>query len=94
MENSGRQLSLDVFRGITVALMIVVNTPGSGTTTYGPLQHAAWHGFTPTDWVFPTFMFVVGNAMAFSLVKYEGLGNTAFLKKISGEPSLFFSSGF
>ncbi len=94
MENSGRQLSLDVFRGITVALMIVVNTPGSGSTTYAPLQHASWHGFTPTDWVFPTFMFVVGNAMAFSLIKYEGLGNTAFLKKIFKRTIIIFLLGF
>jgi predicted acyltransferase len=94
MENSGRQLSLDVFRGITVALMIIVNTPGSGSTTYAPLHHASWHGFTPTDWVFPTFMFVVGNAMAFSLIKYESLGNTAFLKKIFKRTVIIFLLGF
>jgi len=94
MENSGRQLSLDVFRGITVALMIVVNTPGSGDTTYAPLLHAPWHGFTPTDWVFPTFMFVVGNAMAFSLVKYETLGNVAFLKKILKRTIIIFLLGY
>jgi predicted acyltransferase len=94
MENSGRQLSLDVFRGITVALMIVVNTPGSGDTTYAPLHHAHWHGFTPTDWVFPTFMFVVGNAMAFSLIKYEGLGNAEFLKKVFKRTFIIFLLGF
>jgi len=94
MENSGRQLSLDVFRGITVSFMIVVNTPGSGATTYGPLQHAAWNGFTPTDWVFPTFMFVVGNAMAFSLVKYDDFGNITFLKKIFKRTTIIFLLGF
>ena len=74
--------------------MIVVNTPGSGATTYAPLQHASWQGFTPTDWVFPTFMFVVGNAMAFSLVKYEGLGNSAFLKKVVKRTAIIFLLGF
>ncbi len=94
MENLRRQLSLDVFRGITVTLMIVVNTPGFGDTTYGPLKHAHWHGFTPTDWVFPTFMFVVGNAMAFSLMKYEGLGNMAFLRKVFKRTFIIFLLGF
>ncbi len=94
MENLRRQLSLDVFRGITVTLMIVVNTPGFGDTTYGPLKHAHWHGFTPTDWVFPTFMFVVGNAMAFSLAKYQGLGNVEFLKKVFKRTFIIFLLGF
>ena len=94
MKNPNRQLSLDVFRGITVALMIVVNTPGYGNTTYAPLHHAGWHGFTPTDWVFPTFMFVVGNAMAFSLLKYESLGDTEFLKKVFKRTLLIFLLGF
>lgn len=94
MEPGSRHLSLDVFRGITVALMIVVNTPGSGATTYAPLQHAAWHGFTPTDWVFPTFMFVVGNAMAFSLPKYQIRGDRAFLKKVFKRTLLIFLLGY
>lgn len=62
-----RYLSLDVLRGLTIALMVVVNTPGSWSTIYAPFEHAPWHGFTPTDLVFPTFLFVVGNAMSFSL---------------------------
>ena len=74
--------------------MIIVNTPGNGATTFSPLHHAAWHGFTPTDWVFPTFMFVVGNAMSFSLVKYESLGNSAFLKKIFKRTFLIFLLGY
>jgi predicted acyltransferase len=61
-----RFLSLDILRGITLAAMILVNTSGNGTFTYGPLKHAAWHGFTPTDLVFPTFLFMVGVAMRFS----------------------------
>ena len=94
MENLRRQLSLDVFRGITVTLMIVVNTPGLSDTTYAPLKHAHWHGFTPTDWVFPTFMFVVGTAMAFSLTKYQSLGNAEFFKKVFKRTFIIFLLGF
>ena len=94
MDQTKRYLSLDVLRGITVTLMIVVNTPGNGATTFAPLHHAQWHGFTPTDWVFPTFRFVVGNAMSFTLVKYESLGNGAFLKKIFKRTLLIFLLGY
>jgi predicted acyltransferase len=61
-----RFLSLDVFRGMTVCFMIIVNTPGTGATPFAPLLHASWHGFTPTDLVFPAFLFAVGNAMSFN----------------------------
>ncbi|HCW07844.1 MAG TPA: DUF5009 domain-containing protein, partial [Cytophagales bacterium] len=91
---SNRYLSLDVLRGLTVTLMIIVNTPGNGATTFLPLHHAKWHGFTPTDWVFPTFMFVVGNAMSFALVKYELKGNGEFLKKIFKRAAIIFLLGF
>lgn len=89
-----RYLSIDVLRGITVTLMIIVNTPGNGDTTFSPLLHAAWHGFTPTDWVFPTFMFVVGNAMSFSLPKYESAGESVFLKKVFKRTLLIFLLGY
>jgi len=79
---SSRYRSLDVLRGLTVALMVVVNTPGSWSHVYAPLLHAPWHGFTLTDWVFPTFLFVVGNALSFTLPRYQGLGNGAVLAKI------------
>ncbi|MFM7856239.1 MAG: heparan-alpha-glucosaminide N-acetyltransferase domain-containing protein, partial [Flammeovirgaceae bacterium] len=59
-----RYPSIDALRGITVAFMIIVNSPGNYLTTFAPLLHAEWNGFTPTDWVFPTFLFVMGNAMA------------------------------
>ncbi|NEO42183.1 MAG: DUF1624 domain-containing protein [Moorea sp. SIOASIH] len=65
-----RLTSLDVFRGIAMASMILVNNPGSWSYVYPPLLHAKWHGFTPTDLVFPAFLFIAGVAMAFSLVKY------------------------
>ena len=64
----GRLLSLDVFRGITVAGMLLVNNPGTWSAIYPPLKHAEWHGWTPTDLIFPFFLFIVGVAMAFSLV--------------------------
>lgn len=91
---TNRNLSLDVLRGLTVTLMIVVNTPGNYATTFAPLHHAKWNGFTPTDWVFPTFMFVVGNALAFNLTKYEALGEGAFLKKIFKRTAIIFLLGF
>jgi predicted acyltransferase len=90
---SPRYLSLDVLRGLTVALMIVVNTPGSWEFIYSPFEHASWHGFTPTDWVFPTFLFVVGNAMSFSLKKYEESGESAFLQKIFKRTLIIFLIG-
>lgn len=62
-----RLVSLDAFRGMAIAAMILVNNPGSWNSVYPPLRHADWHGFTPTDLVFPAFLFIVGAAMAFSL---------------------------
>src|SRR6187549_659226 len=55
-----RLLALDVFRGLTVAAMLLVNNPGSWEAVYPPLEHAAWHGWTPTDLIFPFFLFIVG----------------------------------
>lgn len=77
-----RFLALDVLRGLTVALMVLVNTPGSWSTIYAPFKHAAWHGLTITDLVFPSFLFVVGNAMSFSMRKFDAQPNTVFLKKV------------
>src|SRR5665213_556077 len=65
-EPAKRLLSLDVFRGITIAGMILVNSPGN-QTAYWPLDHAEWNGLTPTDLVFPFFMFIVGMSLVFSL---------------------------
>ena len=62
---SQRLASLDVFRGLTIAGMILVNDPG-GSPVYAPLQHAPWHGWTPTDLIFPFFLFIVGVSMVFS----------------------------
>src|SRR5579862_1694300 len=76
-----RYTALDVFRGMTVCFMIIVNTPGSDPT-FSPLQHAAWHGFTPTDLVFPSFLFAVGNAMSFVMPKWNLLSQAEVLGKI------------
>ena len=62
----GRLLSLDVFRGATIAGMILVNNPGDEAVAYWPLLHAEWNGWTPTDLIFPFFLFIVGVSMAFS----------------------------
>lgn len=62
-----RVLSVDALRGLTVAAMVLVNNPGTWSAVYGPLQHAEWHGWTPTDMVFPFFLFVVGVSIALAL---------------------------
>jgi len=94
MGEQKRYLSLDVFRGMTVCFMIIVNTPGSWSHIYGPLRHASWHGFTPTDLVFPSFLFAVGNAMAFAMGKYEALGDAVFWKKTLKRTLIIFLIGF
>ncbi len=70
MQQSNRLLALDVLRGLTVAGMILVNNPGAWNV-FAPLRHAAWNGLTPTDLVFPFFMFIMGVSMFFSLRKYD-----------------------
>lgn len=61
-----RILSVDIFRGATILLMVLVNTPGTWSNVYAPFLHADWHGYTPTDLVFPFFLFIVGTSIAFS----------------------------
>ena len=89
-----RYLALDVLRGLTIALMVVVNTPGSWSHMYAPFMHADWHGFTITDLIFPTFLFVVGNAMSFSMKKLESMGQQVFLKKVFKRTLLIFLIGW
>ena len=91
---NNRYLALDVLRGMTIAFMIIVNTPGSWRDLYAPLAHADWHGFTPTDLVFPTFLFVVGNAMSFALKKLNEMSSAAFYKKVFKRAALIFAIGW
>jgi predicted acyltransferase len=88
-----RFYSLDIFRGATVALMILVNNPGSWDHVFAPLDHASWHGCTPTDLVFPFFLFAVGNAMAFVMPKLEAAGESAFWKKVIKRTLIIFLIG-
>ncbi|MEZ2413636.1 acyltransferase family protein [Muriicola sp. E247] len=76
-----RIISVDIFRGLTIALMILVNTPGTWEYVFPPLRHAEWHGYTPTDLVFPFFLFIVGTSIVFAYRNKEP--NSATYRKIS-----------
>ncbi|MBL0305021.1 MAG: DUF5009 domain-containing protein [Chitinophagaceae bacterium] len=88
-----RFYSLDVFRGATVCLMILVNNPGSWAHIYAPLEHAPWHGLTPTDLVFPFFLFAVGNAMSFVMPRLEAAGDGVFWRKVLKRTAIIFLIG-
>jgi len=88
-----RLLSLDVLRGITIAGMILVNDPGSWGAVYAPLRHAYWNGLTPTDLVFPFFMFIMGVSMFFSLRKFDFAFSGRVVGKISRRFVLIFLIG-
>jgi predicted acyltransferase len=91
---SQRFLALDIFRGLTVCFMIIVNTSGNGATTYWPLKHADWNGFTPTDLVFPSFLFAVGNALSFAMKRWDTMPQQQVLFKIIKRTLLIFIIGF
>ena len=93
-QSSNRLLSLDVMRGLTIAGMIMVNNPGSWKYVYAPLRHAEWNGLTPTDLVFPFFMFIMGVSMFFSLRKYDYKLSSASLFKVLKRTVLIFLVGF
>ncbi|MGB5371316.1 MAG: heparan-alpha-glucosaminide N-acetyltransferase domain-containing protein [Flavobacteriaceae bacterium] len=76
-----RILSVDIFRGMTIVLMILVNTPGTWSSVYAPFLHAEWHGYTPTDLVFPFFLFIVGTSISFSYK--DKTASPAIYKKIT-----------
>jgi predicted acyltransferase len=93
MAKSSRLVSLDIFRGLTVAFMIIVNNPGSWTYVYSPLRHASWNGCTPTDMVFPFFLFIVGVSMWYSLKKYGHEINGASIFRILRRTVIIFIIG-
>jgi predicted acyltransferase len=90
-----RLVSLDAFRGITIAGMLLVNNPGSWSHIYPPLQHASWNGWTPTDLIFPFFVFIVGVAMTFSFGKLieRGTPRRDLLLKTARRSLLIFLVG-
>jgi predicted acyltransferase len=88
-----RFYSLDVFRGATVAFMILVNNAGNWEHIYTPLEHAPWHGLTFTDLVFPFFLFAVGNAMAMVMPRLQEGGQAVFLKKVISRTLWIFGIG-
>ncbi|MCB0609660.1 MAG: DUF1624 domain-containing protein [Lewinellaceae bacterium] len=89
-----RFLALDVFRGMTICLMIIVNTSGDWQFTFSPLKHANWHGFTPTDLVFPSFLFAVGNAFAFVKTRWADKPLSAVIGKILKRTLIIFLLGY
>jgi predicted acyltransferase len=88
-----RLRSLDFFRGLTVTFMILVNNPGSWANIYPPLEHAKWHGCTPTDCVFPFFLFIVGVSFYFSSEKWKHQLTGAAFQKIMKRTAAIFGIG-
>ena len=89
---NSRLISLDFFRGLTIAAMIVVNDPGSWSHVYPPLRHADWHGATPTDLVFPFFLFIVGVSIVLALSKVKKTKSSIYFKIIK-RTIIIFSIG-
>ncbi len=92
---SGRLLSLDVFRGATIAAMLLVNNAGDWKHVYGPLRHADWHGCTFTDLIFPFFLFIVGVAIVFSLSRQaeKGASRASIVKAITRRTLILVALG-
>jgi predicted acyltransferase len=88
-------VSLDVFRGITIAAMILVNDPGSWSHLYAPLEHAEWNGWTPTDLIFPLFLFIVGVSMTLSFASRaaQGATRTPLALHVVRRSALIFAMG-
>lgn len=92
-QKNKRLLSLDILRGITIAGMILVNSPGSWSHIYTPLRHASWHGLTPTDLVFPFFVFMMGVSSYFSMRKYNFAPSRRVIQKIIKRTIVMFLLG-
>jgi predicted acyltransferase len=88
-----RLVSLDVFRGMTIAGMVLVNNPGTWSAVYGPLKHAEWHGITPTDYIFPFFLFIVGVAIPMALDRRieEDIDRKVYVKIFTRSAAIFAS---
>ncbi len=93
MKTVKRYLALDVLRGLTIVAMITVNNPGSWSHIYAPLKHSHWNGCTPTDLVFPFFLFIVGISMYFSFSKYGNTLNRKSFKRLVKRTVLIFAIG-
>jgi len=91
-----RLLSLDIFRGLTVAGMLLVNNPGTWSAIYPPLEHAEWHGWTPTDLIFPFFLFIVGitTHLSLSARRARGDGEGAIVRQILRRGAIIYLLGF
>jgi predicted acyltransferase len=91
-----RLVSLDAFRGMTVAGMLLVNNPGTWSAIYPPLAHASWHGWTPTDLIFPFFLFIVGITTQLSITarRERGDDEAAIRRQILKRGALIFLFGF
>src|SRR6202045_3517347 len=91
-----RLVALDAFRGLTIAGMLLVNNPGSWDAVYPPLEHAPWHGWTPTDLIFPFFLFIVGitTALSMSARRARGDDNAALVKQILRRGIIIYLLGF
>ena len=91
-----RLISLDVFRGITIAGMLLVNDPGTWSAIFPPLEHAAWDGWTPTDLIFPFFLFIVGitTYLSMSARRARGDNDAALVKQILRRGIIIYLLGF
>ena len=92
-QSAARYASVDVLRGLTVAAMLLVNNPGDWGHVYAPLEHAAWHGFTPTDLVFPSFLFAIGVSAWFSLRSFNHQPSRVALAKIWRRTAMLYLIG-
>lgn len=89
--NNGRYLSLDIFRGLTIVLMIIVNSQGTGAPPFPVLDHAEWFGFTIADWVFPSFLFATGSSIAF--MNMRRFSDVQYFAKVFRRTILIFLIG-
>lgn len=94
MQSNARNISLDVMRGATLALMIIVNMSLSEKAAFSQLLHASWHGFTLTDAVFPTFLFCVGASISMNYDKFLAMDEKGFWTKILRRSTIIFLCGF